>query len=131
MALEDEIPNQRDETYMVLSFFRRERSRYNSSRDFLTDLVNSHKDDDDEYREEDEFDEVVNAFRREIDDRFPSSPLEPPFDGWLICAWHNVDWTLVARYMLLELALDNLRSPSKESTGTSSANVELEKEPNS
>lgn len=101
-------------TYIVLAFFRQQRSRYNSSRDFLTDLVKSHVDDADCFDEQDGFDEVVIALRREIGVRISTASMEPPFPGLLCCAVNNVDWRLVARYLLLELALDNLRSPIVE-----------------
>jgi hypothetical protein len=130
MPLEDEIESLHDETFEVLSFFCDQISRCNNAREFLTDLVKSHADDSDQYNEEDEFDEVVNAFRREIDARFPQGILEPPFSGLLSRSLDHVNWRLIARYLMLELALDNLRSPSKESTRTSLPGVEFKKDSN-
>ncbi len=126
MPLKNEILSHGDETFEVLSYFRDQRRRYNSSRDFLTDLVKSHAADC--HNEEVSLDEVENAFRREIFDRLPLASLEPPFIGLLYCALQKVHWSWIAHCPLLEFAIDNLRSPSKESTETSPPGVEFEKE---
>jgi hypothetical protein len=52
MPLSDEIQKQGDVTLEVLCYFLDQRRRYNSSRDFLTDLLKSHANDTDCHNQE-------------------------------------------------------------------------------
>lgn len=103
MTIKRELRVANNETFHVWEYFRSQRLRYETYREFLTDLVEACGGDTDCNTEEAEIGEVGNALRQRIDSVSPSDGLASPFDGLLYMAISSVDWNLIARCLMNEV----------------------------